>query len=147
MISLADAKALVAAAQKRATELDKPITVAMVDGAASSSCSSGWRARGRFTPARKLAPALIAGNVVILKPATNTPLVALHLARALHDAGMPAGVLGTATGVLAVREVDGWDVHMPFGGFRDSGSAFKEQGLDALRFYTQTKTVAVHYWK
>jgi aldehyde dehydrogenase (NAD+) len=51
-----------------------------------------------LTPARKLAPALIAGNAVILKPATNTPLVALHLARALDDAGLPAGVLGTATG-------------------------------------------------
>jgi alpha-ketoglutaric semialdehyde dehydrogenase len=51
-----------------------------------------------LTPARKLAPALIAGNSVILKPATNTPLVALHLARALDDAGLPRGVLGTATG-------------------------------------------------
>jgi acyl-CoA reductase-like NAD-dependent aldehyde dehydrogenase len=39
----------------------------------------------------------------------------------------------------------GWDVHMPFGGFRESGSAFKEQGLDALRFYTRTKTVAVAF--
>jgi acyl-CoA reductase-like NAD-dependent aldehyde dehydrogenase len=51
-----------------------------------------------LTPARKLAPALIAGNAAILKPATNTPLVALHLARALDDAGLPPGVLGTATG-------------------------------------------------
>ncbi|HTZ04441.1 MAG TPA: aldehyde dehydrogenase family protein [Gaiellaceae bacterium] len=51
-----------------------------------------------LTPARKLAPALVAGNAVILKPATNTPLVALHLAAALADAGLPAGVLGTATG-------------------------------------------------
>jgi acyl-CoA reductase-like NAD-dependent aldehyde dehydrogenase len=51
-----------------------------------------------LTPARKLAPALISGNAVILKPATNTPIVALHLARALHDAGLPPGVLGTATG-------------------------------------------------
>jgi acyl-CoA reductase-like NAD-dependent aldehyde dehydrogenase len=51
-----------------------------------------------LTPARKLAPALASGNAVILKPATNTPLVALHLAGALHDAGLPAGVLGTATG-------------------------------------------------
>ena len=30
-------------------------------------------------------------------------------------------------------------------GFRESGSAFKEQGLGALRFYTRTKTIAVHY--
>jgi aldehyde dehydrogenase (NAD+) len=51
-----------------------------------------------LTPARKLAPALFAGNAVVLKPATETPLVALHLARALHDAGLPAGVLGTVTG-------------------------------------------------
>ena len=37
----------------------------------------------------------------------------------------------------------GWDVHMPFGGFRDSGSPFKEQGLEALQFYTRVKTVAI----
>lgn len=54
-----------------------------------------------LTPARKLAPALVAGNAVILKPATNTPLAALHLARALDDAGLPAGVLGTITGRIA----------------------------------------------
>lgn len=51
-----------------------------------------------LTPARKIAPALIAGNAVVLKAATDTPLVALHLARALHDAGLPAGVIGTVTG-------------------------------------------------
>jgi alpha-ketoglutaric semialdehyde dehydrogenase len=51
-----------------------------------------------LTPARKLAPALFAGNAVVLKPASETPLVALHLARALHDAGLPPGVLGTVTG-------------------------------------------------
>lgn len=51
-----------------------------------------------LTPARKLAPALIAGNAVVLKPASYTPIVALELARALDDAGLPAGVLNTATG-------------------------------------------------
>ncbi|WP_344490230.1 aldehyde dehydrogenase family protein [Glycomyces endophyticus] len=51
-----------------------------------------------ITPARKLAPALAAGNAVVLKPASETPTSALHLARALHDAGLPAGVLGVATG-------------------------------------------------
>jgi alpha-ketoglutaric semialdehyde dehydrogenase len=50
------------------------------------------------------------------------------------------------TGQIAVNlPTTGWDVHMPFGGFRESGSAFEEQGLDALRFYTRTKTVAVHF--
>jgi acyl-CoA reductase-like NAD-dependent aldehyde dehydrogenase len=51
-----------------------------------------------LTPARKLAPALLAGNAVVLKPATETPLIALRLARIIHDAGLPAGVLGTVTG-------------------------------------------------
>ncbi len=252
-----------------------------------------------LTPARKLAPALFAGNGVILKPASETPVVSLRLAEALNDAGLPAGVLGTVTGrasrisgallgdarlaavsftgstavglqlhrdlagrnvrlqtemggknasvvladadlelardegaeilagggapsapelsggcyveptviagvtqqmsiwrdevfgpAIAVIEVDGleqaveavndsqyglsaavftndigaaayfeeyvntgqvsvnlptsgWDVHHPFGGFLDSGSAFKEQGLESLRFYTRVKTVAV----
>ncbi|MGH2435708.1 MAG: aldehyde dehydrogenase family protein, partial [bacterium] len=51
-----------------------------------------------LTPARKLAPALIAGNTVVLKPATLTPLSAWHLIRALHDAGMPKGVVNMVTG-------------------------------------------------
>ncbi|WAP60019.1 aldehyde dehydrogenase family protein [Streptomyces sp. S465] len=51
-----------------------------------------------ITPARKLAPALAAGNTAVLKPATETPVSGLHLARALHGAGLPAGVLGVVTG-------------------------------------------------
>jgi aldehyde dehydrogenase (NAD+) len=39
----------------------------------------------------------------------------------------------------------GWDVHLPFGGFRDSGTAYKEQGEEVLRFSTRVKTVAVHF--
>ena len=54
-----------------------------------------------LTPARKLAPALAAGNAVVLKPASETPTSALHLARALDDAGLPAGVLSVVTGRTA----------------------------------------------
>lgn len=43
--------------------------------------------------AHKLAPALIAGNPIVLKPATRTPLSALVLARLLHEAGVPPGGL------------------------------------------------------
>jgi aldehyde dehydrogenase (NAD+) len=39
----------------------------------------------------------------------------------------------------------GWDVHHPFGGFRASGSPFKEQGAPGLRFYTRIKTAAVRF--
>lgn len=42
-------------------------------------------------------------------------------------------------------ETSGWDVHHPFGGFRESGSAFKEQGPPGLRFYTRVKTAAVRF--
>lgn len=47
-------------------------------------------------------------------------------------------------GQVAVNlPTSGWDVHHPFGGFRDSGSPFKEQGAPGLRFYTRLKTAAV----
>ena len=46
----------------------------------------------------KLAPALAAGNAVVLKPARTTPLTALALAGCLVDAGLPEGVLSVLTG-------------------------------------------------
>ncbi|GBE58470.1 aldehyde dehydrogenase, thermostable [bacterium BMS3Abin01] len=49
-------------------------------------------------PAWKLAPALIAGNTVVLKPASNAPLTALRIVRACEEAGLPAGVLNFITG-------------------------------------------------
>ncbi|MBC9732596.1 NAD-dependent succinate-semialdehyde dehydrogenase [Nocardioides marmotae] len=42
---------------------------------------------------RKIGPALAAGCTVILKPASDTPLTALLMARILEDAGVPAGVV------------------------------------------------------
>jgi acyl-CoA reductase-like NAD-dependent aldehyde dehydrogenase len=48
------------------------------------------------------------------------------------------------TGQVSVNQpTSGWDVHHPFGGFKDSGSAFKEQGLEALNFYSRVKTAAI----
>src|SRR3981081_3019839 len=46
----------------------------------------------------KLAPALAAGNAVVLKPARNTPLTALAIAACFVDAGLPEGVLSVLTG-------------------------------------------------
>jgi len=43
--------------------------------------------------AHKLAPAVAAGNPIVLKPATKTPLSALFLASALEEAGLPKGAL------------------------------------------------------
>lgn len=46
----------------------------------------------------KIAPALAAGNTVILKPAETTPLTALKLAEIIHDCGLPPGVVNIVTG-------------------------------------------------
>ena len=46
----------------------------------------------------KVGPALAAGNAVILKPASATPLTALALAAILVEAGLPEGVLSVLTG-------------------------------------------------
>ena len=43
--------------------------------------------------AHKLAPALAAGNTIVLKPATKTPLSAMTLGRLLHEAGAPEGAV------------------------------------------------------
>jgi acyl-CoA reductase-like NAD-dependent aldehyde dehydrogenase len=46
----------------------------------------------------KLAPALAAGNTVVLKPAEQTPLTTVHLARLCQEAGVPDGVVNLVTG-------------------------------------------------
>ena len=63
-------------------------------------------------PAWKMAPALVSGNAVVIKPAELTPLSVDHLARALTDAGLPPGVLnivhgkGSVVGDALVRHRD-----------------------------------------
>lgn len=60
----------------------------------------------------KVAPALACGNTAVLKPAEETPLTALELARAAHEAGLPPGVLnvvpgfGESAGAALVRHPD-----------------------------------------
>jgi succinate-semialdehyde dehydrogenase/glutarate-semialdehyde dehydrogenase len=52
-------------------------------------------------PARKIAGALAAGCSIILKAAEETPAGAMHIARALHDAGLPPGVFNLVFGIPA----------------------------------------------
>jgi alpha-ketoglutaric semialdehyde dehydrogenase len=49
-------------------------------------------------PAWKMAPALVGGNAVVVKPASVAPLSALRLVEALHEAGIPAGAINYITG-------------------------------------------------
>jgi aldehyde dehydrogenase (NAD+) len=49
-------------------------------------------------PCWKLAPALVCGNTVVLKPASQAPLTALKLVEILQATGLPKGVLNLVTG-------------------------------------------------
>lgn len=61
---------------------------------------------------RKIGAALAAGNTVVFKPSPLTPLMGERLAAALHDAGLPGGVLNVVHGhaagahLVADRRVD-----------------------------------------
>ena len=49
-------------------------------------------------PSWKIIPALVCGNTVVFKPASQTPLSAVNFVKALEDAGMPKGVVNMVTG-------------------------------------------------
>lgn len=49
-------------------------------------------------PSWKILPALICGNTVVVKPATDTPLSCTNLVKVLNEAGLPRGVLNLVTG-------------------------------------------------
>ncbi|MEN3341922.1 MAG: alpha-ketoglutaric semialdehyde dehydrogenase [Actinomycetota bacterium] len=63
-------------------------------------------------PSWKLIPALVCGNTVVLKPATDTPLLAERFVELLVEAGLPAGVVnivhggGSSVGERLVRHPD-----------------------------------------
>jgi glyceraldehyde-3-phosphate dehydrogenase [NAD(P)+] len=51
-----------------------------------------------FSVVAKVIPAIVAGNTVVVKPASDDPLVALLLCRVLQEAGVPEGVVNAVTG-------------------------------------------------
>jgi len=57
---------------------------------------------------RKIGPALAAGCTVVLKPAAETPLTALAVARILAEAGVPDGVVEVVTTTDAAGVVSAW---------------------------------------
>lgn len=72
----------------------------------------------------KIAPALAAGNSVIVKPAEQTSLTALRIAELAGEAGVPRGVLNVVTGM-------GPEVGEPMG---------RHAGIDMLSFTGSTET-------
>jgi len=65
-------------------------------------------------PSWKMTPALVLGNTVVIKPATDTPLSVVNLIRALEEAGLPKGVVNMVTG-------GGADVGSPLMNHEDVG--------------------------
>jgi glyceraldehyde-3-phosphate dehydrogenase [NAD(P)+] len=51
-----------------------------------------------FSVVAKVTPAIVSGNVAIVKPSSDDPIVSLLLARVLQESGLPEGVLSVITG-------------------------------------------------
>ena len=86
--------------------------------------------------AQKVAPALAAGNAVLLKPASWSPLVSLELARIVEEAGLPKGLFSVLPG--AGREIGNLLVEHPdiakvsFTGGTETGRRIARQAADKL---------------
>src|SRR5881398_1163092 len=88
-------------------------------------------------PAWKLAPALVCGDTVVLKPAEDTPLLAERFVEILTDSGCPAGVVnvvhgfGETAGGALVRHPD--VPIITFTGSRETGVAVTKAAADHLK--------------
>src|SRR5215204_1301365 len=88
-------------------------------------------------PAWKLAPALVCGNTVVLKPAEDTPLLAERFIDLLSEAGLPDGAVnlvhgfGEEAGDRLVRHPD--VPIITFTGSRETGIAVTKAAADGLK--------------
>ncbi len=88
----------------------------------------------------KVAPALAAGNTIVLKPAELTPLTAIELERIALDAGVPEGVLNVVAGpgsVCGRRLVEHPDVaKVAFTGSTEVGRGIAEGAAATIKRVT-----------
>src|SRR5438105_10856570 len=78
-------------------ELPNKSGIAMRDPIGVVVCITPWNFPIAI-PTWKMFPALIAGNTVVIKPASDTPLSALRLVELLYAAGLPEGVVNIVFG-------------------------------------------------
>jgi len=78
-------------------ELPNKSGVAMRDPVGVVVCITPWNFPIAI-PTWKMFPALVAGNTVVFKPASDTPLSALRLVELLYEAGLPEGVVNIVFG-------------------------------------------------
>jgi acyl-CoA reductase-like NAD-dependent aldehyde dehydrogenase len=88
----------------------------------------------------KVAPALAAGNTMVLKPAELTPLTALQLERIANEAGLPEGVLNVVVGpgrIVGERMVQHPDVaKIAFTGSTDVGKRIGQLASQSIKRVT-----------
>jgi aldehyde dehydrogenase (NAD+) len=88
-------------------------------------------------PSWKIAPALVAGNTVVFKPATDTPMLGQRFVELLLEAGVPKGVVnivhggGGAVGERLVRHPDVRVISLT--GSRETGVKVLEAAADGLK--------------
>ncbi|WP_027415285.1 aldehyde dehydrogenase family protein [Aneurinibacillus terranovensis] len=82
-------------------------------------------------PVWKMAPALIYGNTVVIKPADSTPKSVYHVVNALHEAGIPAGVVNCVFGrgsIVGAEWVENPDIKaISFTGSNSVGCQIQER--------------------
>ena len=78
-------------------ELPDKSGIAMRDPVGVVACITPWNFPMAI-PTWKMFPALVAGNTVVFKPASDTPLSALRLVEILYEAGLPEGVVNIVFG-------------------------------------------------
>src|SRR2546427_2061387 len=78
-------------------ELPNKSGFAMRDPIGVVACITPWNFPIAI-PTWKMFPALVAGNTVVIKPASDTPLSALRLVEILYEAGLPYGVVNIVFG-------------------------------------------------
>ena len=78
-------------------ELPNKSGIAMRDPIGVVACITPWNFPVAI-PTWKMFPALVAGNTVVIKPASDTPLSALRLVEILYEAGLPGGVVNIVFG-------------------------------------------------
>ncbi|MGO9763439.1 MAG: NAD-dependent succinate-semialdehyde dehydrogenase [Solirubrobacteraceae bacterium] len=86
---------------------------------------------------RKIAPAIAAGCTMVVKPAKQTPLSMLALAKILHEAGLPAGVLNVITAksageVIGPLLADARTRKLSFTGSTEVGRSLIEQSAQQI---------------
>ena len=91
-------------------------------------------------PSWKLIPALVCGNTVVIKPASDTPLSSYNLVRICEEAGIPPGVLNMVTGsggTVGTPLIDHPKVNLvSFTGSTDTGSIVAAHCAKQMKQYS-----------